>query len=118
MLVLDDPNQLDPVLEAWENIGVSGVTIVESTGINRRKQARLVGTTFMAGINRLTSSEQESHYTLFTIVMGEETVQDCLAAAEQIIGDLESPNSGVIAAWPLTLVKGVPRAGQLKNKAG
>lgn len=108
MFVLDDPNRLDEVLDAWDSIGVSGVTILESTGINRRRRARQVGSMFMAGINRLMSSDQESHYTLFTMVSDRATVQRCIEAAEKIVGDLASPNSGVLASWQLDLVKGVP----------
>lgn len=108
MFVLDDPEYLDAVLDAWDGIGVSGVTIIESTGINRRRRARLVGTTIMAGINRLMSGDQEMHFTLFTIVESEAVAQDCLQAAEQVVGDLDGPNTGVLAIWPLTAVKGVP----------
>jgi hypothetical protein len=107
MLVLDDPAQLDPVLDAWEALGINGATIVESTGINRRRIARQVGTPFMAGINRLIGSEEEQHVTLFVIVSGEAQARACLAAVEEVSGDLNQPNTGVLAAWPLSFVKGV-----------
>jgi hypothetical protein len=113
LFVLDDPELLDDVLDAWDAIGVTGVTIMDSTGINRRRQARQVGTVFMAGINRLMSGDQESHYTLITIVKGQDVVQRCVTAVEKIVGDLDAPNSGVLAAWPLTYVKGVPE--ELRN---
>ncbi len=35
-------------------------------------------------------------------------VQDCLHATEQILTDLDGPNTGVFAAWPLAFVRGVP----------
>jgi len=111
MFVLDDPSQLDDVLNAWEAAGISGATIIESTGINRRRQAKLVGTGLMAGINRLMSGDEESHYTLFTIVPDESVVTRCLEAVESVIGDLNQANTGVLAAWPLSVVKGVPAAG-------
>ena len=111
MFVLDDPSRLDEVLNAWEVAGISGATIMESTGINRRRQAKLVGTSLMAGINRLMSSYEESHYTLFTIVPDESVVTRCLEAVESVIGDLNQANTGVLAAWPLSVVKGVPAAG-------
>lgn len=107
MFVLDDPSRLDEVLTAWESAGISGATIIESTGINRRRQARLVGAGFMAGINRMMSSDEESHYTLFTIVPDESVVARCLAAAESVVGDLNGANTGVLSAWPLSVVKGV-----------
>jgi nitrogen regulatory protein PII len=108
MFVLDDPEHLDAVLDAWDEIGVSGVTIIESTGINRRRRAQLVGTTIMAGINRLMSGDQEMHVTLYTIIESEAVAQACLQAAEQVVGDLDKPNTGVLAIWPLTAAKGVP----------
>ena len=108
MFVLDDPDLLDKVLDAWDSIGVSGVTIIESTGINRLKLARGVGSPFMAGMNRLLSSREEGHYTLFTMVPNEEVVAKCLQAAEGIVGDLNDPHSGVLAAWPVAIIKGVP----------
>lgn len=108
VFVLDDPNQLDNVLDAWHAAGVSGVTIIESTGINRRWRARQVGSVLMAGMNRLIGDTQEGHYTLLVIVPDETLVQTCLQAAEAVVGNLDQPNTGVLAAWPITIIKGVP----------
>jgi hypothetical protein len=108
VFVLDDPNQLDPVLEAWQAAGVAGITIIESTGVHRR-QAHRPGAPFVLTFHRLLGSEEESHYTLFAIVEGEEVAQRCLAATEKIVGDLDEPNTGVLAAWPLALAKGVAK---------
>ena len=41
LFVLDDPDRWDEVPDAWDNIGISGVTFIESTGINRRWLARV-----------------------------------------------------------------------------
>jgi len=108
MFVLDDPSQLEAILNAWEKNGISGATILESTGINRFRRARMVGTPFMAGINRLMNSPEESHYTLLAIVQDEQKAQLCLTAVESIVGDLIEPDTGVFCTWPLSSVKGVP----------
>ena len=55
------------------------------------------------------SGDQEMHYTLMAIVSNEAFVQQCVTAIETIVGDLDEPNTGVLAAWPLVFVKGVPR---------
>ncbi len=110
MFVLDNPNLLDDVLDAWDAIGVRGVTIIESSGINRRRAQRL-GSPFMLGFHRLVDNSREGHYTLFAIVENETIIQDCTTAAEGIVGDLNKPNTGVMAAWPLSLVKGAPKPG-------
>ena len=40
LLVLNNPGDLDDVLDAWENAGVSGITILPSTGLASRRQLR------------------------------------------------------------------------------
>ena len=107
MLVLDDINRLDELLEAWAMLGVSGATIIESTGIHRRRSTqRQVHTRYNFG--SLGVGQELGNYTLFTIVPDESTARRCLAAAERVVGDLAGPNTGVLAAWPLAVVKGLP----------
>jgi hypothetical protein len=104
LFVLDDPDRLDEVLDAWGKAGISGVTVVESTGIHRlRRQLPPMRYVFQQ-----SSMVEEGHYTLISIVPGEAAVQACLQATESLIGNLFQPNTGVFAAWPLSLVKGVP----------
>lgn len=103
-LVLDDPDQLDQVLASWDKTGIRGATIIESTGIHR-KLKQIVP---MRYLFQTSEPVLEGHYTLFVIVEDEATVQACLQATEQITGDLNGPNTGILAAWPLTLVKGLP----------
>jgi hypothetical protein len=104
--VLDDPDRLDEVLDAWEKAGIRGVTIVESTGIQRLKRQM----TPMRYVFQQSSVVEEGHYTLMAIVADEAAVQACLQATERITGDLAQPDTGVFAAWPLTSIKGVPHA--------
>ena len=107
--VLDDPDELDAVLEKWREIGVSGVTILQTTGQHRRRQAqRPVGARFAFGMGVGGRYVEMGNYTLMTIVPDEETVCACLKAAEEIVGDLNDPNTGVLASWELSSVKGVP----------
>lgn len=107
LLVLDDPAQLDRVLQAWEEAGVRGATIVESTGF-RRRRAGEVRVAARYAFGHTSGLTEEGHYTLFAIVAGEAEARRCLQATESVVGDLNQPNTGVLAAWPLTLVKGVP----------
>jgi len=102
--VLDDPNQLDSVLEAWEKAGIHGATIIESTGLQRRRKHFIP----MRYLMQSSGVMEEGHLTLLAIVKDLEMVQACLKATEEIVGDLDEPNSGVMAAWPLSFVKGVP----------
>lgn len=104
MLVLDDNCHLDQILEAWAKLGVSGVTIIESTGLHRRR-LKHIPMRYLYGGKAL---EETGNSTLFVIVKKEKLIQECLKAAESIVGDLNQPNTGVFAAWPLAVTKGIP----------
>lgn len=104
--VLDDPDRLDEILERWEQVGIRGATIIESTGIHRMRRKLIpMRYTFFTG------REEEGHITLFVIVEDRAAVESALAACEAIVGNLDLPNTGVFAAWPLALVKGLPVPG-------
>lgn len=111
LFVLDDPEHLDAVLSAWSAKGLTGVTIIESTGLHRRQKRKRIPMRYTYG----DYVEEEGHYTLLAIVDSQETVQTCLEEAERTVGDLCNPNTGVFAAWPLSLVKGVCKTPPQEN---
>jgi hypothetical protein len=106
MCVLDGLGRLDAVLQAWEEAGIRGATILESTGIQRRQKRILP----MRYVFQTVGNIEESHFTLLAIVESHEVVQACLQATERLVGDLDDPNTGIFAAWPLAVVKGLPPA--------
>ena len=103
MFVLNDPNQLDALLESWEKVGIRGATIEESTGIHRRRKRFLP----RRYVFQTAGDIEESHDTLLAIVESYVLVQACLQATELLVGDLDEPNTGVFAAWHLAVVKGL-----------
>ncbi len=108
MYVLDNPEKLDAVLEAWDAVGVGGVTIIESSGIFRQQtKRRHIPLRF--GFEHLIERAERGNYTLFTLVEDEEVVEHCTAAVERVVGDLSEPNTGILAAWPLSVVRGLPK---------
>jgi len=105
MIVLDDPEVLDDALDALHAIGVSGATIVESSGLYRRR-AQAMGMASAPGWPRVVERNRSGHYTLFLMVRDEEEAERCRVVVEALVGDLSLPNTGVFAAWKLALAKG------------
>ena len=105
MLVLDDPDKLDEILAAWAGIGVTGATLLESSGMHRRIRKHIP----MRYAFQDTTLQERGNLTLFVIVPHLELVQRSQQAVEAIVGDLDGPNTGVFSAWPLAVVKGVPQ---------
>ncbi len=106
LFVLDDPERLDELLDAWQDAGITGVTIVESTGLYRRR-AQIVGARYAIGFPRIVERIEQGHYTLFVIVRDAAEASRCLAAAEAVVGNLDEHHTGVFAAWDLADAKGL-----------
>lgn len=103
-LVLDDPDKFDEVIQSWRQLGICGATIFESTGLGRHLQHLIP----MRYIFRAQSEEESGNLTIMAIVDNLKAVKDCLKATETVTGNLDEPNTGIFAAWPLSTVKGLP----------
>ncbi len=101
--VIDQPENLNPVLAAWRKEGIGGVTILESTGLHRLTQQPHVPMRYAYG----NPNAERGNFTLLTVVEREETIQRCLEITEAVVGDFDKPNTGIFVAWPLAFTKGV-----------
>jgi len=108
MLVLENADQMHDVLDAWENLPVDDVTFYEST-CARAQPVRRPHIPMRFMFEPLSGGQEVCSLTLFGIVPDEAGVQDCIAAAESVLGDLDASRVAVLAAWPLPIVKGYPK---------
>ncbi len=106
VMVLDDTAHLNDVLNAWDKAGVGGVTIIESTGINRVLHRHSADMAF-AGFSQIFGSGRVGHNTLFAVIDGMELVETAVAATEAVLGDLNEPDTGIIFALPVAKTWGV-----------
>jgi nitrogen regulatory protein PII len=104
LLVLNNPDQLDALLDAWEAAGIGGATVLHSAGMHRRKQKLSIP--FRYVFQQPGMREEIGHFTIFAVVQHESEVENCLKATETVTGDLNLPNKGMFSAWPLGVVKG------------
>jgi hypothetical protein len=111
LLVLDDIKRAEEIIDAWEAAGVGGITIVESTGLGRvrYKQGYRDDIPLLPSIHDLIHTREEHHRVFFSIVDGEQMVDRLFLLTEEIIGDLNNPNSGIMIALPITRAAGLNR---------
>jgi len=102
MFVLDDPDRLNEILEAWEAADIRGATIIESTGMHRQLR-KFIPMRYVSSI----FDDEQSHLTLMTLAKDETMIQSCLTAIESVVGTLDSPNTGIFTAWPVAFIKGL-----------
>jgi nitrogen regulatory protein PII len=101
--VLDNIEKSASVLDAWEDAGVSGITILESTGLGRMRKSLGVRGDFplLPSIVDFLQSREERHRTFITVLDNEEKVDAVVAVTQTIVGDLHAANRGVIFVLPV-----------------
>ena len=109
LFVLHDPELLEEVLEAWENAGVGGITILPSTGLShiRQKPSIRDDLPLMPSLENILNHIEHLNRTIFSIVESEEIVERVVQATESITGSLCSPDTGILAVLPLARVYGL-----------
>lgn len=121
VLVVDNPDHVPDVLEAWEKAGAPGVTILESSGLGRVRRAGLRDDfPLMPSLRDLFEPNEVYHRTLFSVVSDQPLVDRLIAGAQAVMGDLEEAHSGFLFVTPVTQVVGMgkqrgPRADELQN---
>jgi nitrogen regulatory protein P-II 1 len=110
VMIVDDPDQTQAILEAWENLGVNGVTILESTGLGRVKKAFLRDDIpLIPCLQDFLSAREIPHRTLLSVVDDEATVDRMAEDAQKITGELEEPNTGFLFVLPVLKAYGLNR---------
>lgn len=109
--VLHDTNALNDVLSAWDEVGVSGVTILPSTGLKRMRQKGGLrdDMPLIPSIDDLMEHVENTNRTLFTVVNDESMVDRVIAASQSVVGDLDLPNTGILVVLPVARAYGLNR---------
>jgi nitrogen regulatory protein PII len=109
--VLHDPSRLKEVLNVWQDAGVSGITIFPSTGLKRLQKTYAFrdDIPLIPNLDDLIESKERLNRTLFTIVPSDEMVDKVIQVTQELIGDLNLPNTGILAVIPIARVYGLDR---------
>jgi hypothetical protein len=107
IFVLDDTYRCQDVLDAWEAAGITGVTILESSGLGRVRQAGMRDDLpLMPSLSDLFKHAETRHRTLFTVVQDQAKIDALVEATQSVVGDLDKPNTGFLVVLPVSQVYG------------
>lgn len=110
IFVVDEIEHCPALFDAWEEIGVTGVTILESTGLGRIRRAAGYrdDLPLMPSLRNLLQTQEEHHRTLMVLVKEKVTIDKLITATESVIGPLNEPHKGVLFVLPVLRVVGLP----------
>lgn len=111
LFVLHDNERLEEILNAWEEAGAPGVTILPSSGLERFRNSRPYNEDMplLPSLDDFFNLSEVHNSTLFSVVSDEQIVDRIVAATEKVTGDLNQPDSGILFVLPVARAYGLHR---------
>lgn len=109
LFVLHDSEKLRELLDAWKEAGVSGATVLFSTGFGRIQQSAALrdDLPLMPSLEDFLPRFERFSRTVFTMIDDEEIVEKVIAATQNVVGDLYQPDRGLLMVLPVAQVYGL-----------
>jgi hypothetical protein len=108
MFVSTNSEQATDVLNIWVEAGISGVTILESSGMQQALKRGIrddVGMVFT--LSSLIRAQEVHHRTLLSAINDEATLNRLVEATTAFVGDWSKPDVGVLFVLPLLQAYGI-----------
>lgn len=106
LMVLNKVEKLEDFLERLMEEGISGATILSSTGMARELAKRSNDYPIFASIRFLVDLDQQESKTIF-MVLQDEQVETVRKVVREIIGDLSEPDTAILFTLPVLTAEGV-----------
>lgn len=114
LLVIDNPDQLEDLLIAWEDAGVPSATVLFSTGMGRIRQ--LGGwrddMPLIPSLRDFYEAPENLNRTVFATARDEAQVDAVIEATQKVIGDLDQAETGLLLVLPVARAYGVNKEGR------
>ena len=114
--VVHNPEKCQPLLDAWESVGVSGVTVIHSTGLGRIHGNGLWDDLpLFPGLDDLIEHEELFNRTLFSVIEQETVVDQVVQVTEKVLGDLSLPDTGLLVVLPVLRAYGLNKKSSIRG---
>jgi len=108
VLVLDNPDQCQDVLDAWEAAGAPGITILDSSGLGRVRRAGIRDDVpLLPSLSGLFRRQEDHHRTLFSVLEDQDQVDAVVQATQAVVGELDCGHTGILFVVPVSQVYGL-----------
>jgi nitrogen regulatory protein PII len=108
--VLEQTQHLTSILEGFAKIGIQGSTVLDSTGMGRVLMKTTTSLPVMERINQVLKDLETSNKIMLTVIRESAVLEEAVKVIRSFCGDLNEPGKGILFAFPLELVEGLPDA--------
>ncbi|AZR72234.1 hypothetical protein BBF96_01765 [Anoxybacter fermentans] len=104
VMVVDKEEDLDEIFEAFIDIGIKGVTVLDSYGSGHLFTENL---SIFGKLSSIADGRKKHNKTIFSIIEDPEKLEEAIEVVENIVGDLNQPHTAVLFTVPLGIVRGL-----------
>ena len=108
LLVINDPDQLEDLLIAWEEAGIPSATVLFSTGMGRIR--RLGGwrddMPLIPSLRDFYEGPENMNRTIFATANTESQVEALVTATKRVVGELDEDGNGLLLVLPIVRAYG------------
>lgn len=106
IMVLNKTNYLEDIIKEFNNCGIRGATIIESTGMAKILTSCGEEIPMFGSLKMLLNEKRPFNKTIFT-VLKDEQVKIAVDAIKNVVGDLKKPGVGILFTLPVNYVEGI-----------
>lgn len=108
VLILNRTERLDMLLEGFSSAGISGATIIESSGLAQTLN-RIGSSLLTTAIKDILGSTAEDDNRTVLSVIKDEQLDTARKVIYATVGDLSLPNTGVLFTVPIDFAEGISK---------
>ena len=108
--VLEQTQHLSGILEGFAKIGIQGSTVLDSTGMGRVLMKTSATLPVMEQINKVLKDLESANKISLTVIREKVVLEKAVNVIKSFCGDLKEPGKGILFAFPLELVEGLPES--------
>lgn len=106
LIVLNKTEKLEALLEELMENGISGATILNSTGMLRELAKNNEDLPIFGSLRYIIDLDRKESKTIF-MVLNEEQIAKAKTIIKSVIGDLKKPDTAVMFTLPISSAEGI-----------
>lgn len=115
IFVLYNPDFLEEIMSAWNKIGIEGATVFFSTGMEQLKQKEFRDDIpLIPSLDDFYEAPETVSRTIFTAVKDEAIIDKIIEVTQEVVGDLNDPETGILLVTPILRAYGLEKKGKKK----
>src|SRR3989304_9892275 len=113
IVFLHNPNLLEELMEAWDQEGVNGATILFSVGMGQflEKLGLRDDIPLIPSLEDFYEASEKLSRTIFATVKEEALIDRIVDATQRVMGDLNMPETGMLLVMPVLKAYGLYKTG-------